>query len=315
MSTTVHNDVKKSKQRQRTETINGAARYRTWWMPWLWVGIPIILVFAFYIFPFINTFVLSFTDADPLSGQGQNVGFQNYIDMFRDPMFWNATFNSVVYALIVVPLMTLIPLFLAVLVKEWIPGIGLFRSLYYIPAVSSLVVISLAWRAMLKDDGVVNNLLHYIGVIEQPIPFLTGRWMLLISAMLITLWQGIPYYMLMYMAALANVDRTLYEAAEVDGAGPIRRFFTVTIPGVRMMMALVATLVSIGCLKIFTEVQLLSNGTGGIGGRSETLTMYIRNEGLDPMYGSLGAGSAAAVFLFFMTVGFIVLSQRLSNDR
>lgn len=315
MSTTVHNDVKKSKQRQRTETINGAARYRTWWMPWLWVGIPIILVFAFYIFPFINTFVLSFTDADPLSGQGQNVGFQNYIDLFRDPMFWNATFNSVVYALIVVPLMTLIPLFLAVLVKEWIPGIGLFRSLYYIPAVSSLVVISLAWRAMLKDDGVVNNLLHYIGVIEQPIPFLTGRWMLLISAMLITLWQGIPYYMLMYMAALANVDRTLYEAAEVDGAGPIRRFFTVTIPGVRMMMALVATLVSIGCLKIFTEVQLLSNGTGGIGGRSETLTMYIRNEGLDPMYGALGAGSAAAVFLFFMTVGFIVLSQRLSNDR
>ena len=306
----------KEKPKKKTpETINGAARYRKRWVPWLWVGLPIIIVFIFYIYPFINTFILSFTDADPLSGRGDPVGFQNYMTMFKDPTFWTATLNSVVYALIVVPLMTMIPLLLAVLVKEWVPGIGIFRSLYYIPAVSSLVVISLGWQAMLKDNGWLNVLLENIGLIDQPVPFLTGRWWLLISAMLITLWQGIPYYMLMYMAALANVDRSLYEAAEIDGANAFQRFFYVTIPGVRLMMALVATLVSIGCLKIFTEVQLLSNGTGGIGGRSQTLTMYIRGEGLDPLYGSLGAGSAAAVFLFFITVGFIVLSQRLSDER
>ena len=302
-------------KKKTPETVNGAARYRKRWVPWLWVGAPIVIVFIFYIYPFINTFILSFTDADPLSGRGEPVGLQNYMAMFKDPTFWTATLNSVVYALIVVPLMTMIPLLLAVLVKEWVPGIGIFRSLYYIPAVSSLVVISLGWQAMLKDDGWLNVLLKNIGVVDQPVPFLTGRWWLLISAMLITLWQGIPYYMLMYMAALANVDRSLYEAAEIDGANAFQRFFHVTIPGVRLMMALVATLVSIGCLKIFTEVQLLSNGTGGIGGRSQTLTMYIRGEGLDPLYGSLGAGSAAAVFLFFITVGFIVLSQRLSDER
>ncbi|WP_270974062.1 sugar ABC transporter permease [Trueperella sp.] len=302
-------------KKKTPETVNGAARYRKRWVPWLWVGAPIVIVFIFYIYPFINTFILSFTDADPLSGRGDPVGLQNYMAMFKDPTFWTATLNSVVYALIVVPLMTMIPLLLAVLVKEWVPGIGIFRSLYYIPAVSSLVVISLGWQAMLKDDGWLNVLLKNIGVVDQPVPFLTGRWWLLISAMLITLWQGIPYYMLMYMAALANVDRSLYEAAEIDGANAFQRFFHVTIPGVRLMMALVATLVSIGCLKIFTEVQLLSNGTGGIGGRSQTLTMYIRGEGLDPLYGSLGAGSAAAVFLFFITVGFIVLSQRLSDER
>lgn len=306
----------KVKPKKKTpEKINGAARYRKRWVPWLWVGLPIVIVFIFYIYPFINTFILSFTDADPLSGRGNPVGFENYMTMLKDPTFWTATLNSVVYALIVVPLMTMIPLLLAVLVKEWVPGIGIFRSLYYIPAVASLVVISLGWQAMLKDNGWLNVLLQNIGLVDQPVPFLTGRWWLLISAMLITLWQGIPYYMLMYMAALANVDRSLYEAAEIDGANAIQRFFHVTIPGVRLMMALVATLVSIGCLKIFTEVQLLSNGTGGIGGRSQTLTMYIRGEGLDPLYGSLGAGSAAAVFLFFITAGFIVLSQRLSNER
>lgn len=302
------------KQRKKaTENLNGAARFRSWWTPWLWVGLPIVVVATFYIFPFFNTFALSFTDASPLSGQGKSVGFENYINLWQDPAFWNALLNSVVYAIIVVPLMTFLPLLLALLVRDHIPGIGFFRSIYYLPAVSSLVVISLGWQAILKDNGVVNNFLQDIHLVDQPVPFLTGRWLLLLSAMLITLWQGLPYYMIMYLATLANIDKSLYEAAAVDGAGAVRKFFTVTLPGVRIMVYLVATLVTIGCLKIFTEVHLLSNGTGGIGGQSETLTMYIRGIGLDPTYGSLGAGSAAAVVLFCITIGFILVSQKLNR--
>lgn len=295
------------------ENLNGAARFRKWWVPWLWVGLPLIVVSTFYLFPFLNTLNLSLTNADPLSGTGVFVGLQNYKEIFTDPRFWNATLNSIVYALIVVPLLTFLPLLLALLVRDHIPGIGFFRSIYYIPAVSSLVVVSLAWQAILKDNGVVNNFLMNIHLVDQPVPFLTGRWMLLISAMLITLWQGMPYYMIMYLATLANIDKSLYEAASVDGAGPIRKFFVVTLPGVKIMVMLVATLVTIGCLKIFTEIHLLSNGTGGIGGHSETLTMYIRQVGLDPTYGSLGLGSAGAVFLFLMTIGFIIASQKLNR--
>ncbi len=315
MSVAVSKPKMKRKKIKGVETLNGTARFRKPWVPWLWVGIPVAWIFYFYVFPFFNTVRLSLTNASPLTGQGDFVGLQNFKDLFADPTFWNATLNSVVYALIVVPIMTIVPLLLALLVRDWVPGIGVFRSLYYIPAISSLVVISLAWQAFLKDDGVVNVFLKNVGVISQPIPFLTGRWLLLISSMLITLWQGFPYYMLMYMAALANIDRSLYEAADIDGCGVFRKFTTVTVPGVRLMMGLVATLVSIGCLKIFTEVQLLSNGTGGVGGQSETLTMYIRNVGLDPTYGSLGAGSAAAVFLFCITIGFVLLSQKLSNGN
>lgn len=303
----------RSRRQRRTESLNGAARFRRPWVPYLWVGLPFLFIAYFYVFPFFNTLRLSFTDATPLSGTGDWVALDNYATIFSDPELWNAVLNSIAYALVVVPLMTLLPLLLALLVKEHVPGIGLFRTVFYLPAISSLVVIALAWSAILKDNGLVNNFLVGSHLLSSPIPFLTGRWWLLISSCLITLWSGIPYYMIMYLTALANVDKSLYEAASVDGAGAVRKFFSVTVPGVRVMMALVATLTTIGCIKIFTEVQLLSNGTGGVGGRSQTLTMYIRSIGLDPTYGSLGAGSAAAVFLFVLTFGFAVAQQLLDR--
>ncbi|BCQ02177.1 sugar ABC transporter permease [Cutibacterium avidum] len=301
------------RRRKSGQTVNGAARFRKPWVPYLWVGVPLLLVIYFYVYPFFNTLRLSFTDTTPLGEGGNWVGLENYSTIFADSSFWTAVLNSVVYALIVVPAMTMLPLLLGVLVKEHVPGIGVFRTLYYLPAISSLVVIALAWGAILRDNGLVNNFLVGSGLVNSPVPFLTGRWWLIISSCLITLWSGVPYYMLMYLTALANIDKSLYEAAAMDGAGAVRTFFTVTVPGVRIMMAFVATLSMIGCLKIFTEVQLLSNGTGGVGGRSSTLTMYIRDIGLDPAYGSLGEGSAAAVFLFVMTVGFIILGQVLDR--
>src|SRR5699024_2200269 len=235
-----------------------------------------------------------------------------YRDLLSDPVFWNAVLNSVVYAAIVVPLMVVLPLLIALLVRDQVPGIGLFRSLYYVPAIASLVVISLAWSAILKDQGMVNVTLMEMGLIDQPISFLTGRWTLLLCAMAVTLWSGIPYYMIMYLAALANLDRSLYDAAAVDGAGPVRTFLTGTVPGVRTTTPLLAVVVTIGCLKAVAAVHLLASGTGGTAGESQTLPMYIRAVGLDPTYGSLGMGSAGAGALFVMTIGLVIASQRLN---
>lgn len=310
-----HAEIAYSRQNRRRSALSGAARFRKWWVPYVWIALPLAAVVYFYIYPFFNTLLLSFTNASPLTGQGDFVGLQSYERVLGDKKFWNATLNSLVYALLAVPLLTFLPLLLAVLVRKHVPGIGFFRSIYYIPAVSSLVVISLAWSSILKDNGMVNNFLVGIGLIDSGIPFLTGRWWLIISAVLITVWAGLPYYMIMYLAALANVDRSLYEAAEMDGAGTVSQFFHITIPGVRLMMALVATLTTIGSIKIFTELHLLSNGTGGIGGKSETLTMYIRKIGLDPTYGSLGEGSAAAVMLFILTLGLVILQQVLNRKE
>ncbi|OAX98982.1 carbohydrate ABC transporter permease [Cutibacterium acnes] len=146
--------------------------------------------------------------------------------------------------------MTMLPLILGVFVKEHVPGIGIFRTLFYLSAISSLVVIALAWSAILKDNGLVNNFLVGSGVINSPVPFLTGRWWLIISSCLITLWSGVPYYMLMYLTALANIDKLLYEAAVIDGAGAVKSFYTVTVPGMKIMMALVSILSMIGCRRL-----------------------------------------------------------------
>lgn len=292
---------------KKKEYLNGAARFRPAWVPIVWIALPVLAVICFYIFPFFNTVYLSFTDTTPLQSPGPLVGFDNFRTVLSDPQFWSAVGNSVLYAVCVVPLMVFLPLLLALLVRDYVPGIGVFRCLYCIPALCSLVVISLAWTSLLQFDGSFNHFLMGIGLIDNPIPFLTNRWLLLFSAMLITLWQGLPYYMVLYLAALANTDKSVYEAAEVDGAGPVRRFFVVTVPSVRIMMYLVGVLCTIGCLKIFTEVYLL----GGPNSPAKTITMYLREQ-TDVTYGNIGLGSAASVLLFLLTVGFIVASRKLN---
>src|SRR5699024_10928982 len=122
-------------------------------------------------------------------------------------------------------------------------------------------------------------------------------------------------FMILYLSAVADVDNSLHEAAEMDGAGAVRRFWTVTVPGVRVMMFLVAVLAAINAMKVFSEVFLLSNGSGGIGGRASTLAMYIREVGIaDSTYGSIGQGSAASVVLFLLTFGLSVASRRFSSQ-
>ena len=301
-------------RRAAPTALSGAARFRPGWVPLLWVGLPLAAVATFYISPFFNTLLLSLTDAKPLGGGGAFVGLENYALILDDPAFHRAVVNNLVYAAVVVPVMAFLPLLLALLVQKTIPGIGFFRSMYYLPAIASVVVVALAWSFLLRDNGYVNEFLTGIGLISSPIPFLTDRWWLLGSAMAVSIWKGLPYFMILYLSALSNVDKSIYEAAEVDGAGPVRRFWSVTVPGVRIMMVLVAVLNTINCFKVFSEVHLLSNGTGGIGGRAQTITMYIREIGVaDSTYGSLGQGSAASVALFLLTIGFVLLSQRLNR--
>ncbi|OKL47640.1 ABC transporter permease [Boudabousia liubingyangii] len=300
--------TRKPKTGKRAESLNGAARFRPWWVPLLWVIAPVAAVLSFYIIPFGVTLVTSFTNTKPLRPMGDFNAFENYEKVLSSPKFWDAVLNSSIYALCVVPIMVILPLLLALLVKEHVPGIGFFRAIYYIPAISSLVVISIAWRYLLEADGPINALLKSMNVIQESIPFLSDRWLILFCAMLITLWQGMPYYMILYLSALANVDKSVYEAAEIDGAGPVRRFFTVTVPGVKIMMYLVGVLSTIGCLKVFTEVFLL----GGPNSPTQTITMYIRSQ-LDVTYGHLGRADATSVFLFLFTLGFIILSQKIQR--
>ncbi|WP_045562272.1 carbohydrate ABC transporter permease [Streptomyces sp. FxanaA7] len=292
----------------------GAALYRRWWLPWLWMSPAIIGISVFGLYPFLNTLLLSFTDAKPLGGAASFVGLDNYTRMLGDSDFWLATRNSVLYAVIVVPLMVLLPLMLAVLVEKNVPGIGFFRSAFYTPVLASSVVVGLSWQWLLSDQGLVNTWLQKAHIIRSAIPFLSDSWLILLCAMGLTLWKGLGWYMIFYLAALGNVPKELHEAAAVDGAGAVRRFWHVTVPGVRTSMMLVGTLTGIGSLRVFTEIYMLGGATGGPGGADRTLPFYIRDVALDPLTGNAGYGSAVSVALFVLTLGLTLLAQRLTKE-
>ncbi|GHE06393.1 carbohydrate ABC transporter permease [Streptomyces alanosinicus] len=274
--------------------------------PWLFAAPGLLVTGAFVLYPFVSTLVNSFTDRRTLL-PGRFVGLANFRELLHDDMFWTGLRNSTLYIAGVVPALVVLPLLLALLVQKNIPGITFFRSAFYTPVVASIVVVGLIWVWLLDERGLVNSLLETIGI--GRVGFLSDQWLLLLSAMAVTVWKGLGYYMVIYLAALANVPRELHEAASVDGAGPVRRFFSVTVPAVRSTMVLVAALSSVAAFKVFSEVYLMAGPTGGPAGEDTTLVMLVQRTGTG-LTGRVGYASALSVVVFAVTVALMLLVLR-----
>lgn len=286
---------------------------RRWITPWVFLGPALLVAIVFSLGPFVNTIVLAFTNAQTLGG-GQFTGLANFQRMAQDATFWLSVRNTALYVVVCVPLLVILPLALALLVQKSVPGIGLFRAVFYSPVVASMVVVGLVWTWLLQSDGLVNWVLQSLRVVQEPVPFLTDSRLLLFSAMFVTVWKGLGYYMVVYLAALANVPPELHEAAQVDGAGAMRRLLSITIPMIRPSMLLVGILSTISAAKVFSEIYVMSNGSGGPGGLSQSLVFHIRDVGLG-LSGETGYASAMSLVLFVCTVGFSLLFLRLSKDE
>jgi multiple sugar transport system permease protein len=286
-------------------------RYHRWFTPWVLVVPALAWLLVFNLWPSINTVILSFTNARPLGG-GQFVGLKNFETLLHDDQLRWALLNSVIYMVVCLPFLTIAPLLLAVLVEKKLPGITFFRTAFYTPVVASAVVVALIWEWILDDRGLVNGLAQKLGVISAPLPFLSDQWLLLLSAISLTIWKGLGYYMIIYLAALGNVGRELHEAAAVDGANASRRFVHITIPGVRGTMVLISILISVSALRVFSELYILSGGKGGPGGRDNSVVMLIQqySQGFE---GNLGYSSALSIVLFFVTVVPMLLLARLNR--
>lgn len=285
--------------------------HRRWFTPWLLAGPAVVWLAVFNLWPALNTVILSFTNAKPLGG-GHFTGLDNYRRALSDEQLTDALVNSIVYMIVCLPLLTFLPLLLAILVEKKLPGITFFRTAFYTPVVASAVVVALIWGWVLDDRGLVNGLLGQLGLADRPVSFLTDRWLLLFSAIGLTVWKGLGYYMVIYLSALGNVGRELHEAAAVDGATAVRRFWHVTLPGVRPTMLLISVLISVSALRVFAELYVLSNGTGGPGGRDMSVVMLIQ------MYsrgftGHIGYASALSLLLFVVTVGPMLFLARLNR--
>lgn len=275
-------------------------RRQRWYTPYLLVLPGVVWVLVFALWPFLNTIVLAFTDARPLRPV-EFVGLENFVRLAGDERFGYALTTSLVYVAVCVPLLTFLPLLLALLVHAKIPGIGFFRTTFYFPVIASAVVVAIVWEFLFSSTGTFNSALAFFGLADRPIEFLSDRWLLIFCAIGLTVWKGLGYYMVVYLAALGNVGRELHEAAAMDGAGAWRRFWSVTVPGVRGPMMLVSVLICVAAMRVFTELYVLSGGSGGPGGRSMSMVMLIQGMGKG-LNGQIGYASAISLVLFLLTL-------------
>jgi len=287
-------------------------RANRWYTPWIMALPAMIWLLVFSIYPSLNTIRMAFTNAKPLGGNERFVGLDNFAEILRDDQVLGALLNSAIYMAVCLPLLTILPLFLAVLVEKPLRGIAFFRTAFYTPVIASAVVVGLIWTWMFDDRGLINNVLGALQLISGPIPWLTDRWLVIVTAVSLTVWKGLGYYMVIYLAALGNIGRELHEAAALDGASAWRRFWSVTVPGVRGTMTLIAILVCISALRIFSEVYILTGGHGGPGGQDMTLVMLIQQYARG-FHGDLGYASALSILLFFVTLVPMLVLGRINR--
>jgi multiple sugar transport system permease protein len=255
------------------------------------------------LYPIARAFQISLYDWKILPGAVSDfVGLHNYGRALHDPVFWHALGNSAVYMAATVPAQIALGLFVAVLLDAKMPGRAIFRVLYYLPVVTSWVVVSLLFRYLFSSDtGLANWVLQQGHVVDHDVNWLQQRWTAMLVISLLGIWKGIGWSMVIFLAALQGVPRELHEAASIDGAGPWRRFTNVSLPAIRATVLFVTVMLVIGGFNVFISVYLMTNG--GPAGETEVLLTYMYREAFDFL--DFGYGSALA---FMLTAVVLTLS-------
>lgn len=278
---------------------------------WGFVGIAVILIALFSFYPMIQAFLLSLQ-----SGMGVNlnfVGADNYIRLLQDTEFLLAVRNTFTYLIVQVPLMILLALmFSAILNRKDLKFKGFFRTAIFLPAITSLVAYAAVFRALFGFNGVVNNFLVNTGLVNAPLEWLTEPTLARITIIVAITWRWTGYNMIFYLSGLQNVDRSIYEAAEIDGAGPVKQFFKITIPMLKPIILFTSITSTIGTLQLFDEVVNITNG--GPAGATTTISHYIYNLSFvrTPDFGYAATVSYAIVVMITVLA---VIQFKVAGDK
>ncbi len=262
------------------------------------------------IIPIIMTIGFSFTSYSVVQ-PGDFVGLDNYARLLKDPTFASAIRNTVIYTLISVPLQTVVALLLAeLLAKVFRNRFGaVARSVLFIPVIASMVVVGTVWRVLLSDQGFVNSVLGFFGA--KSVNFLGDPTLALISVSLITVWANVGYFLVIYYAGILEIPGELYEAAAIDGAGAISRFWHITVPSLRPVTALIVILGTIWSFQVFDLIYTMTGG--GPGGATVTLVVAIYRAGFQNF--QMGYASAMAVVLLLGVLVISILQNIILNRR
>jgi putative chitobiose transport system permease protein len=279
-------------------------------IPYIFIA-PALLILSLTVFwPAIQAFYLSFTSYQIIGESAQWVGFKNFWRLAKDEVFWKTLTNTFLYLVCVVPILVIAPLGLAILVNQKLRGMTWFRTAYYAPVVISMVVAGIAWKWLYAENGLLNQVLKTIGIAPEGIPWLTSSSKLLgivpislASVMAVTIWKGLGYYMVIYLAGLQSIPNDIYEAAAIDGSDGIYKHLDITLPLMQPYLALVAVISSISATKVFEEVYIMTQG--GPLNSSKTIVYYLYEQAFANLETSYAC--SIGLVLFLIIVGLSVL--------
>ncbi len=275
--------------------------------PYTFLIPALVLLGIFVDYPIIAVIYYSFTDYDIVTPPVW-IGLDNYAKLIQDPVFGLAILHSFIY-LLVTPILIFLSICLAIIVNRQMRGIHIFRALYFVPAVSGSIAIGLSWKFLFDRNGLINSTLQSLGLIEHPIQWLATPGLVLPIAMLLTIWAGVGYYSVIFLAGLQNIPEELYDAALIDGATNFQKHRYVSLPGLRPQIVFVAIISSLAALKVFDEIYVLTNRTGGILDSGVTMVFYLWKEAFQLDHA--GYASAIAIGLLAITLVFSIFNVRI----
>lgn len=228
-----------------------------------------------------------------------------------DPLFWKSLRNTLYFALIVAPLQGGFALLLALLVNSKLKGRVFFRTVYFLPVVTSMVVVSILWLFMYEESGLVNVVLGSVIPGYTPVSFLGNTTTAMPAIMVMSIWQGVGFHMLIWLSGLQTIPGELYEAAKVDGANALKQFMHVTWPGLRKTFIFILVTISIAALGLFTQINVMTQG--GPLDSTTTLVFHAYREGFRNQ--RIGYSSAIAIVFFAIVVTVSIIQRRATRDR
>lgn len=263
-----------------------------------------VLMITFLIIPIGLTFVLAFTNARLISPEPAHfIGFDNFTRLFGNDTFWKSLRNTVIFAVVIVPFQSALALGLALLVNVKMRGVNFFRTVYFLPVVTSMVVVSMLWLFLYQPNGLINAVLAKFGI--QGPDWLGNPSTALFAIIVMSAWQAVGFHMVIWLSGLQTIPGELYEAASLDGASPVQQFLHVTWPGLRQTFIFILITITIAAFSLFTQINIMTQG-GPLDSTSTVVFQAVRTG-----FAQQQTGYAAAISLvFFVIVLAVSLLQR-----
>ncbi|HEY5787122.1 MAG TPA: sugar ABC transporter permease [Microlunatus sp.] len=277
---------------------------------WLMLVPAGVLLITFLIIPIILTFILAFTNARLISPQPATfIGVDNFVRLFSDETFWASLRNTVIFAVVIVPVQSAVALGLAVLVNTKIRGVNFFRTVYFLPLVTSIVVVSMLWLFMYQPNGLINSVLAQFGI--QGPDWLGDTRTALFAIIVLSIWQACGLHMVIWLSGLQTIPGELYEAAEIDGASKWQQFQHVTWPGLRATAVFILITITIAAFSLFSQVNLMTQG----GPLDATTTLVFQAVRVGFQQQQTGYASAISLVFFALVLVVTLVNRYLTRDK